>query len=278
MNAYKRILIGFLKPLCFTRDRFHVIKLVIAFLLCFISFLLFGGTNVKSEGIAADYLINLPASSGQERSRELENLCGPLCDVREGRKHDSLYFQERTVDTRCAALFDDLFFSTATEKDTPAPRNIPDYLSDAYTFEGKIPVRALYYDEKRLNLANSWAVWPHALVEDWVKAAQNGSLPGAYGVKESDLLLSVLSKTPQIHQGKILVIGSNRPWVEAILLAAGANSVSTVEYGQKTSEHPKLSILTPVKYQTAFREGELFDAVVLIQVSNILVSEDMGTH
>jgi hypothetical protein len=40
--------------------------------------------------------------------------------------------------------------------------------------------------------------------------------------------------------GHWLVIGSENPWVEVILLAEGAEMVTTLEYGYINSTHPKL--------------------------------------
>lgn len=39
-----------------------------------------------------------------------------------------------------------------------------------------------------------------------------------------------------------LVIGSQAPWIEAILLALGAEKVTTFDYIQITSEHPQVKI------------------------------------
>lgn len=36
-----------------------------------------------------------------------------------------------------------------------------------------------------------------------------------------------------------MVIGSEKPWVEACLLAKGAKEVVTLEYGAITSTHPQ---------------------------------------
>ena len=42
-----------------------------------------------------------------------------------------------------------------------------------------------------------------------------------------------------------LVVGSERPWVEATLLAAGAAHVTTLEYGAANTDHPQLTTITP---------------------------------
>ena len=74
----------------------------------------------------------------------------------------------------------------------------------------------------------------------------------------------MLSKTRSVQNGRILVIGSENPWVEATLLAVGASSVVTLEYGKIVSDHPAISTLTPDEFRTLFLAGKLgeFDAVV----------------
>ena len=63
---------------------------------------------------------------------------------------------------------------------------------------------------------------------------------------------------------RVLVIGTERPWVEAALLAHGAASIVTLEYGAMTSTHPQVTPMTPAAIRAAYIGGELapFDAVV----------------
>jgi len=63
---------------------------------------------------------------------------------------------------------------------------------------------------------------------------------------------------------RVLVIGSEKPWVEAICLAMGAQHVTTLEYGSIVSEHPQISTMTPNEMRDLYAKGELakFDVVV----------------
>ena len=61
----------------------------------------------------------------------------------------------------------------------------------------------------------------------------------------------VLYETLNLFKNKVigkkaLVIGSETPWVEAILLAVGAKHVTTLEYNRITSTHPQVNNL-PVR-------------------------------
>jgi hypothetical protein len=54
-----------------------------------------------------------------------------------------------------------------------------------------------------------------------------------------------------------IVIGSEDPWLEAILLHYGADKLLTVEFGKIFSEHPQLSTVTPKKFTEGFLNGEI---------------------
>ena len=64
-----------------------------------------------------------------------------------------------------------------------------------------------------------------------------------------------------------MVIGSQRPWLEALALEAGAERITTLEYGAIQSQHPKIQTLTPEDLSKQFlqrgeEEKELFDMVL----------------
>ncbi len=62
----------------------------------------------------------------------------------------------------------------------------------------------------------------------------------------------------------VLVIGSQKPWVEAVALAAGARHVTTVDYAPLKSEHPKIDAVTPDAFAKRYLDGSLpqFDALI----------------
>ena len=65
-------------------------------------------------------------------------------------------------------------------------------------------------------------------------------------------------------EGKsVLVIGSERPWLEVVALAAGAANVVTLEYGEIVSQHHQINTITPKDFRNAYFEKKLplFDAV-----------------
>ena len=71
-----------------------------------------------------------------------------------------------------------------------------------------------------------------------------------------------------MKDGNILVIGSQIPWIEAILLEKGANHVTTLDYGAIENYHPNITVITPEQLRNSYMEGryldvnQLFDCVV----------------
>ena len=61
-----------------------------------------------------------------------------------------------------------------------------------------------------------------------------------------------------------MVIGSQIPWLEAILLWQGAEKITTVDYEKIECDHPKIETITPLELAEQYRAGkaEEYDAVV----------------
>ena len=74
-----------------------------------------------------------------------------------------------------------------------------------------------------------------AIAEDWA------GVGGIYGVDETRVLYETLDlHRTEIKEKRVLVIGSQTPWVEAVLLAIGAKHVTTLEYNKIHSTHPQV--------------------------------------
>ena len=65
-----------------------------------------------------------------------------------------------------------------------------------------------------------------------------------------------------------MVIGTQVPWIEAILLEKGATHVTTLDYGEIENTHPNITIVTPEKIREMYIKGlfrkkeMLFDAML----------------
>ena len=100
------------------------------------------------------------------------------------------------------------------------------------------------------------------LIEDSITQAKENHLSGSYDVHMSVVVLHALRKMNVTGQS-VLVIGSERPWVESLCLLAGASKVTTLEYGGIRSEHPDITTMTPSEMRRKVLKKEInFDAIV----------------
>jgi hypothetical protein len=61
----------------------------------------------------------------------------------------------------------------------------------------------------------------------------------------------------------VLVIGSQTPWIETILLRKGAKNVTTFDYVKIQSDHPQVEVLMPAELsELYFMKKVSFDAMV----------------
>lgn len=109
------------------------------------------------------------------------------------------------------------------------------------------------------------STWLSQDLEQWKTLAMEEptQLRGTYGKQATTKVREKLRRL-NVTNKSVLVIGSERPWVEAVVLGLGATRVTTLEYGQINSTHPLVETLTPAQFRDKYRDGTLgeFDAVV----------------
>ena len=77
-------------------------------------------------------------------------------------------------------------------------------------------------------------------------------------------MFSHLEKYMEVKNQHILVISTQEPWIEAILLELGAKRITILEYNDIFNEHPQLFPIKPSDFAEKYLNGtlELFDAMV----------------
>jgi len=217
-----------------------------------------------------DVLLHPPAGNlSFARHLELAKLvCGPLCSL--PAKLASLPFRnlsraitvaemrERFVRTPvdCARLFSPLAerLFDAPASMWPPPRSMPDELYDEYTLGGRMSNSTKYYTNRYSGGDAMHSRWSRRGIDEWVAKALNASLSGNYGRAYAGLLMGAIRRA-DVRDKRVLVIGSESPWVEAVCLAAGAAHVTTLEYGRIVSEHPNVSALLPSEMSRRYASG-----------------------
>lgn len=208
-------------------------------------------------------------SSRTERIKEplkrieiIRDICGELCNTTRNGTYGH-FFNHINSTVNCKALFKTDYFDQS-HGSLHAPQTIPDELLSDFTMGYKMPVQYTYYDEPYLGKNAKTNLWTKDLIDKWVSLARRGILTGNYGVEETNALRDGLKNAPGLLNGRILVIGSETPWVESCCLEAGAKEVVTLEYGRITSLHSKVKTVTPSDFRFLYLNDSLgkFDAVV----------------
>ena len=187
--------------------------------------------------------------------------CGQLCNT--SRKGSTgPFFNHVHAYINCDAIFRNPFIDRSHGL-PKAPRKIPQELLKDFTMNNRLPVRQHYVDKRYLGNKAQTPVWTEQLIDSWVEKAKKGKLEGTYWSSETNALRDGLKHAPGIQNGRVLVIGSENPWLEACLLEAGAREVVTLEYGRIISEHPKVKTLVPYEFRMRYLNNTLgrFDAV-----------------
>ena len=67
-----------------------------------------------------------------------------------------------------------------------------------------------------------------------------------------------------VKDNHVLVIGSQRPWLEAIIMKAGAKHITTLDYVPIKCDVPMITTVTPDTFGEMFLNGSLplFDSIV----------------
>lgn len=147
----------------------------------------------------------------------------------------------------------------------PPPRRIPRSLFQNFTQNGEMPLKKYkYFKQKYSGTTALVAQWTPRLVSKMKKRHLKHKRIGGYTLRQEDLIVKALQKYP--INGQIgAVIGSENPWVEAILLARGADSVITIEYGAINSTVPEIITFLPDEFASKeLNSTFLFDFVITV--------------
>jgi len=184
-------------------------------------------------------------------------ISGPLIAIE--KKESQQYFPRLIASYKCFALWED----HKAVVEWPPPRKIPEHFLYSFTVGGRIPVGSFYFAQKYAESTALHSIWTSKDVNRYVQAtykvrkslnrsAGSKNVPlrlipriSRYGAQNTlDIALAMKKWEHEIQNKHVLVVGSERPWLEGMLIGFGAKNVTTLEYGSIISEHPKISTIT----------------------------------
>lgn len=177
--------------------------------------------------------------------------CGEICDTTiMGTPGKFFNTVRKSVD--CNALYANEE-NDAPGKMWPPPRTIPESMEQDYTHNGTFPVSQRYHGQFYSGGEAREAVWTAKEIEENIKQAKVGLLRGSYGPGKTARIRDFLRNHLDTIKGKhFYTIGSENPWLESLLLEAGAEHVTTIEYGAIRSEDPRISTMTPAEMRKLY--------------------------
>jgi hypothetical protein len=190
--------------------------------------------------------------------------CSEICDTTiVGEPSMFFNFARKHVD--CAGVWmNEEIDASASDGQWPPPDYPPDVFIDDFRQHGMVQVRKTGHYQQRYSGGDAMqSQWKFEEIEKMVQQARKGELDGTYGRGDTNEVRRGLA-TMSIKGSRVLVIGSELPWVEACALEAGAAEVWTLEYGRIHSTHPKVKTVTPDEAREMYIKGTLpmFDHVL----------------
>jgi len=144
----------------------------------------------------------------------------------------------------------------------PAPRFIPEDMKNEFTLNGQIPIYDWYINGVvPINTVN----WSNTYLESFItrfalENVRNGKTGGETYGGAAKLHLQAFEKYIDSIKGKkVAVIGSETPWIEAILVNCGAKTVTTVEYNVPICNN---DLIKTISYSDFCSSSEKYDAIV----------------
>jgi len=201
------------------------------------------------------------------RVDRIKSVCGELCSINsvgkfysKAQRFEGSNIPTFTADINCNQVMQ---FKDIDAVDFTFPQEIPEEILNYYTLNDTIPVIKFNRFFKDANDTHQ-DIWTKKDIDEKINLVKNDMLKGTYGNKAIIKELKELFQESNMEGKKILVIGSETPWIEALCLHAGAAKVTTLEYGRIKSQHPQVVTLTPKEFRNKYMDGSLgmFDGVV----------------
>lgn len=151
-----------------------------------------------------------------------------------------------------------LIYPTKRQLRVPLPR-LPPTLIDEFTLNGRVPMLQQYSNDASTPGGKPLTVtYTAEHIREWMADAKK-QVSKYYGATDQHLF-KLLARHP-LEGKRVVIMGSLEPWYESIALAYGAESVLTVEYGDRVMEDPRLTAVKPADF---YASNARFDVIFSI--------------
>jgi hypothetical protein len=143
-----------------------------------------------------------------------------------------------------------------------APRYIPEHMKKDFTLNGRIPIFDWYINEV---VPEKTITWSNEYLQSFIDSFTLENIRSGKNYKDTyfngaKLHLEAFEKHIDVLKNKkVAVIGSQSPWIEAILVNCGVREVTTVEYNVPQCNH---DVIKTISYDDFSNSSETYDAIV----------------
>ena len=89
-------------------------------------------------------------------------------------------------------------------------------------------------------------IWTEKFIDEIREKIRAGIPYSGYGQKaSSNVALHIRNFLNVVVDSHVLVIGTEQPWIEALLLEHGVGNITVLDYQNIISLHPKIRAVTP---------------------------------
>lgn len=132
-----------------------------------------------------------------------------------------------------------------------------------------MPMRNFFCLAERYEGART-LTWSASYIDNYRADVASGASGGTYGLHVIAALLSTLRSLPLSLNGAVaLVMGTEIPWVEALLLNEGVNLVWTFEYSQINVTHPRMRAKTSQAIAVDVLEERFVPVDIIVSFSSL---------
>ncbi|KAI8816567.1 uncharacterized protein EV422DRAFT_279048 [Fimicolochytrium jonesii] len=128
----------------------------------------------------------------------------------------------------------------------PAPKEIPAVLRNQFTLDRRIPESEFFFDQAYLGGSALVSEWTEQMIDEYRREVRERKPKFNYVMEHVYAAMDAQSHLIRGKRG--LVIGSENPWLEALLLEYGARHISTLEFGEIKTDHPNIDTFTPKEF------------------------------
>ncbi|CAI7934313.1 unnamed protein product [Closterium sp. NIES-54] len=129
---------------------------------------------------------------------------------------------------------------------------------DEFTVNGAIQAVDQFYGMELEDSGEKAFVWKNEVIDEKRRMAEaRARKVSSYGVNATQAFYGALDKYTVKGQS-VLVIGSQKPWLEAMLLAYKAGSITTVDFNKPVADYPGLRLWNVAELEAT---DETFDVV-----------------